>query len=159
MREFIDKCLVAPSHRLSARELLKDPFLQIDENEFDSRLLEFHGNIYDVSPLLSQPFYTPHLSISSLITGYSNHDTENGWGFDVAGSEHNGIEIFSREDDDEHSKDHISIKGKRRDNDGIFLRLRIADKEGKFGYYFTYIMFLLLFCNLSSLSIVLSIVQ
>ncbi|XP_027367920.1 probable serine/threonine-protein kinase WNK9 isoform X4 [Abrus precatorius] len=75
VRQFVEKCLATVSLRLSARELLDDPFLRIDDYEYDFRPVD-NGELDD---------------------------------FDVD----------------------ISIKGKRKDDGGIFLRLRIADKEGR----------------------------
>ncbi|XP_068651704.1 probable serine/threonine-protein kinase WNK9 [Aristolochia californica] len=130
VRHFVEKCLATVSLRLPARELLKDPFLQIDESGSDLRMIDYHNEIEDVGPLLMQPLYDLHYSAGSLVTCYSNHETENGWGYDVVGNEPHAIEIFSREDEPSTNVD-ISIKGKRRDDDHIFLRLRIADKEGR----------------------------
>ncbi|PIN18786.1 Serine/threonine protein kinase [Handroanthus impetiginosus] len=44
VRKFIEKCIAEVSHRLSAKELLMDPFLQSDE---DSRSRDDHGNQFD----------------------------------------------------------------------------------------------------------------
>ena len=38
VRQFVEKCLATVSLRLSARELLEDPFLQIDDYGFDSKV-------------------------------------------------------------------------------------------------------------------------
>lgn len=102
VRGFIEKCLASASLRLSARELLDDQFLCID-----------------------------------------NHNDQNQWAYYNGDEivESHGIEIFEFQNDDDHEETeeydnkfdnvHISIKGKRRDNgDGLFLRLRIAEKEG-----------------------------
>ncbi|XP_068647310.1 probable serine/threonine-protein kinase WNK9 [Aristolochia californica] len=132
IRHFVEKCLATVSLRLPARELLKDPFLQIDESGSDLRMIDYHDEIEDIGSLLMRPLYDPHYSAGSLVTCYSNHEPENGLGYVVVGSEPpHAIEIFSREDDEPSTNVDISIKGKRRDDDHIFLRLRIADKEGR----------------------------
>ncbi|CAN1245404.1 Serine/threonine-protein kinase WNK1 [Linum grandiflorum] len=111
VRQFVEKCLATVSLRLSARELLNDPFLRLDEYDPD---LENNG-----------------------------YNLDGGYGYDghheldyhhAAEMEPTGIELFEYhdDDDDDHSSNvDISIKGKRRDDGGIFLRLRIADKEGR----------------------------
>ncbi|XP_004494680.1 probable serine/threonine-protein kinase WNK9 [Cicer arietinum] len=130
VREFVDKCLATASLRLSARELLDDPFLRIDDYEYDLGPTDV-GEFDDLSPLFSQSFFALDRSYSNISTEYSNgFGCEVDWYSLPAEVEHSGIELFESHDD-EHSKDvDISIKGKRKDDGGIFLRLRIADKEG-----------------------------
>ncbi|KAG2316520.1 hypothetical protein Bca52824_019642 [Brassica carinata] len=99
VRGFIEKCLASASLRLSARELLNDHFLCIDESE-------------------SETSDHPHYS-----NGYFSHNNGNQWAY-------NGDED-AEEYDKNFDNVHIRIQGKRRDNgDGLFLRLRISDKEG-----------------------------
>ncbi|XP_042482566.1 serine/threonine-protein kinase WNK1-like isoform X2 [Macadamia integrifolia] len=129
VRQFVEKCLVTASQRLSARELLKDPFLQIDEFGSDLRP-EFD----DVGPLLREPQFMLHNSNSSLTNGYFSgfdHEPENERGYQMSESEPNGIELFTYQEDDHSDDVDISIKGRKREDDEIFLRLRIADKEGR----------------------------
>ncbi|CAN1272045.1 Serine/threonine-protein kinase WNK1 [Linum perenne] len=130
VRQFVEKCLATVSLRLSARELLNDPFLRIDE--FDPDLLDCGRDIGEADPFMRQPYLDLHDSMYSYSNGYGYDGGHN----DLAGEmEPTGIELFEYHDDDE--DDHfstnvdISIKGKRRDDGGIFLRLRIADKEGR----------------------------
>ncbi|PQQ11418.1 putative serine/threonine-protein kinase WNK9 isoform X2 [Prunus yedoensis var. nudiflora] len=134
VRQFVEKCLATASLRLSARELLNDQFLQIDECEYDLRPVDYGRQIDDMGPLLRQPLFELHRSNSSFSNGYSNgfgYDSQNEWGYHPVDAESSGIELFEHHDD-EHSEDvDISIKGKRREDGGIFLRLRIADKEGR----------------------------
>ncbi|KAJ0014230.1 hypothetical protein Pint_20555 [Pistacia integerrima] len=135
VRQFVEKCLATVSLRLSARELLNDPFLQIDDCESDLSLLHYGRETNDVGPLLRHPYLELHHSNNSFSNGYSNdygYETHNEWGHHPVEVEPNGIELFEYHDDDDHSANlDISIKGKRRDDDGIFLRLRIADKEDR----------------------------
>ncbi|KAK1591154.1 hypothetical protein Q3G72_003112 [Acer saccharum] len=92
VRQFIEKCLATVSCRLPARELLMDPFLQIDDYDSDLRPMQYLRDYDEIDlPLHRQPLYGIHHSNSSLSNGY----------------------------------------GKRREDDGIFLRLRIADREGR----------------------------
>ncbi|XP_016714375.1 probable serine/threonine-protein kinase WNK9 isoform X3 [Gossypium hirsutum] len=129
VREFIEKCLATVSHRLTAMELLRDPFLQIDDYGLDLRLIEYQRDSYDAGPLMRQPLYDVHVSNnSSLVNGYSNYL---GYGHE-SNIGYNSLEYETSELDleDGHLGDvDLIIKGKKRDDDGIFLRLRIADKE------------------------------
>lgn len=137
VRDFVEKCLATVSLRLSARELLNDPFLQIDDCDPDLRPLDC-GRVYDdFGPLVRKPYNELHHSINNFcnngyLNGYGN-EAQNEWGYPAVEVEQSGIELFEYHDDDE--DDHpanvdISILGKMRDEGGIFLRLRIADKEG-----------------------------
>lgn len=135
VRQFIEKCLATVSSRLSARELLNDPFLQIDDYEDDSRLTDCISEFDGLGSLIRQPFLEHYnsLSDSSYYNGYSNGiDLESyECGYNPSEIESSGIELFEQQDDD-HSPDvDITIKGKKREDGSIFLRLRIADKEGR----------------------------
>ncbi|EPS67881.1 with no lysine kinase, partial [Genlisea aurea] len=96
VRRFVEKCLATVSDRLSAWELLNDPFLQVDDH--DGRM-------------------------SPLLLGHQHHPSE--------------IHLFpSHEEEDDDDDDHadnvdITIRGKRKEDGNIFLRLRIADKQGR----------------------------
>ncbi|RYQ90860.1 hypothetical protein Ahy_B09g096822 isoform G [Arachis hypogaea] len=133
VREFVEKCLATVSLRLSARELLDDPFLRVDDYDYDLRPVD-GGELDDLGPLIRQPLFDLHRSYSNISNEYSNgFGYEGDWSSHPAEIEPNGIELFEYHDDDdeETSEDvDISIKGKRKDDGGIFLRLRIADKEG-----------------------------
>ena len=104
VRVFVEKCLATVSTRLSARELLNDPFLQMDG--CDSLLMP--------------------------IDYYSEYDeVNNGLDYCLIDNEVSEIDLFSCQDDEHLADVDITIQGRRRGNDDIFLRLRIADKEGK----------------------------
>lgn len=133
MRQFVEKCLASVSSRLSARELLKDPFLQIDDHGSGLRLLECQVDLQEAGPLVRQPFYGIHHSNSSLINGYTNylcHDSENELEYHPVEFEINEIDLFTCQEDEHLENVDIAIEGRRREDDDIFLRLRIADKEG-----------------------------
>ncbi|KAK7397286.1 hypothetical protein VNO78_18454 [Psophocarpus tetragonolobus] len=130
VRQFAEKCLATVSLRLSARELLDDPFLQIDDSEYDLGPVD-SGVFDDMSPHFHQPFFDIHWSYSNMSTEYSNgFEYEGDWYSHPADIEPSGIELFECHDDEASGDVDISIKGKRKDDGGIFLRLRIADKEG-----------------------------
>lgn len=109
MKQFIEKCLVSVSQRLSARELLNDPFLRAEE--------------FSLIPIVRQPSFSRvktnngHrcVSVSAIDNDVKTHC------FDLFNSHEN--ESFGNVD--------ITINGKMEEDGGIFLRLRIADNEGK----------------------------
>ncbi|CAN8260421.1 unnamed protein product [Cochlearia groenlandica] len=145
VKYFIEKCLATVSLRVSARELLDDPFLRIDDGEFDLRSVDMDDS---VGPLVRQPhhvsdYYNYPSNSSSLHRHYSNgynshQEYQNGWAYNQGETEEtHGIELFEcRNDDDQEEEKRtdnvdITIKGKRRDDGGLFLRIRITDKEGR----------------------------
>ncbi|KAL0900884.1 hypothetical protein Bca101_084845 [Brassica carinata] len=129
VKYFVEKCLATVSLRVSARELLDDPFLRIDDGEFDLRSVDL-----DYHPLVRQPHH--HLA-DYYNRQYSNgyHEYQNRWGYNQ--EETHGIELFEcrnendREEDKSSGNVDISIKGKRKDDGSLFLRFRITDKEGR----------------------------
>ncbi|OVA18855.1 Protein kinase domain [Macleaya cordata] len=139
VRRFVEKCLVTVSHRLSARELLNDPFLLIDDYGADLRPLQYQTETDEISPLLLlQPQFEFHNSNSSLTNGYSNDvdfgqylEHENSWGYHPFENERSGIEMFTYHENEHPPNVDITIKGRRIEGDGIYLRLRITDKEGR----------------------------
>ncbi|KAJ4831155.1 hypothetical protein Tsubulata_000706 [Turnera subulata] len=134
VRQFVEKCLATVSLRLSARELLNDPFLQINDCESDLRPLDYYGDVDGIGPIINLPYLELHDNSGPYSNEYSNgysFDTQNEWGYHPAEIESTGIELFEYHDDEHSANLDISIKGKRGDDGGIFLRLRIADKEGR----------------------------
>lgn len=132
MRRFVEKCLATVSDRFSARELLDDPFLQIDDYSTDLGSVDYCKDFYDVKPML-QPLLGVNHCINPLINGYSHyfdHEQRNELDYDYIEYEANGIDLFTSHEDEPSENVDITIKGRRREDDGIFLRLRIADKEG-----------------------------
>ncbi|GLT90524.1 hypothetical protein SLE2022_084510 [Rubroshorea leprosula] len=130
VQQFVEKCLATASSRLSARQLLNDPFLQIDDYESD-----YGRELEEIDLLVRQPYLELHRSISSYNNGYSNdydygYETPNEWRYHLPEMEPNGIELFECQDDEHSTSLDISIKGKKQNDGSIFLRLRIADKEG-----------------------------
>lgn len=134
MRQFVEKCLATASHRLSARELLNDPFLQIDDYGFCLSSVEYRGDFDEMGPLLRESHYGSYNINRSFINGYNNclgYDGENDLEYHPVEFGTSEIDLFTCQED-EHLADveDITIKGRRREDDGIFLRLRMADKEG-----------------------------
>ncbi|KAF7805186.1 putative serine/threonine-protein kinase WNK9 isoform X1 [Senna tora] len=128
VRQFVEKCLATVSLRLSARELLDDPFLQIDDYE-----CELSRELDDLGPFIRQPFLDLNRSYSNMSNEYTygfGYDAPGDWYSHPTDIEPSGIELFEYHDDELSEDVDISIKGKRKDDGSIFLRLRIADKEG-----------------------------
>ncbi|KAJ9180133.1 hypothetical protein P3X46_008415 [Hevea brasiliensis] len=134
VRQFVEKCLATVSLRLSARELLNDPFLQIDDCESNFRPLDYGPEIDGMGPLIRQPYLEFRDNTYPCSDGYSNgysYDAQNELEYHPVEFEQSGIELFEYHDDEHYANVDISIKGKRRDDGGIFLRLRITDKDGR----------------------------
>ncbi|XP_042037958.1 probable serine/threonine-protein kinase WNK9 [Salvia splendens] len=136
VRKFVEKCLATVSDRLSAWELLNDPFLQIDDCVYDLKALQYQRDYDDLVHLLRQPLLRSayHSTTSSLANGYSNYicyDQEHDLDSRSADYEATEINLFTSQDDDHLENLDITIKGRKSEDDNIFLRLRIADKEGR----------------------------
>lgn len=134
VREFVEKCLATVSRRLPAKELLKDPFLQIDDYGYDLRPLNYHGDCDEAGPLVRQPLYSNCQSTSSLIDACSNYlgyEHEHKSEYHEFEFESSEINLFTCQEDEYPADIDITIKGRRQEDEGIFLRLRIADKEGR----------------------------
>ncbi|TXG72051.1 hypothetical protein EZV62_000630 [Acer yangbiense] len=135
VRQFIEKCLATVSCRLPARELLMDPFLQIDDYDSDLRPMQYLRDYDEIDlPLHRQPLYGIHHSNSSLSNGYGNYidyDPENNLDYNQLQFQTSEMDFFTCQEDEHFADFDLSIKGKRREDDGIFLRLRIADREGR----------------------------
>ncbi|XP_051127712.1 probable serine/threonine-protein kinase WNK9 isoform X2 [Andrographis paniculata] len=111
VRRFVEKCLVTAADRLSARELLHDPFLQIDNYGYDPR---------------------PSIEESGIVNSYLNQhykfyqkEHESHQDYESASADL----LANREDHHLENVD-ITIKGRKNEDGYIFLRLRIADKQG-----------------------------
>ncbi|XP_027164886.1 probable serine/threonine-protein kinase WNK9 isoform X1 [Coffea eugenioides] len=133
VRRFVEKCLATVSDRLSARELLHDPFLQSDDYLTDLGPVDDYRDFNDVGPMLQEPLLSFSQKSSSLIDSYTiyfDQEHRNGLEYHQNGYETNGIDLLNSQEESLGSVD-ITINGKRREDDGIFLRLRIADEEGR----------------------------
>ncbi|KAK6122678.1 hypothetical protein DH2020_043577 [Rehmannia glutinosa] len=134
VRHFVEKCLATVSDRLSAWELLNDPFLQIDDYIYDLRPLNYQRDYDEFGPILAQRLLSTHHSTnSSIVNGYTNfigYEQENDLDCHSVEYEANEIDLFTSQEDDHLENVDITIKGRRREDGNIFLRLRIADKEG-----------------------------
>ncbi|MQK22062.1 hypothetical protein EI013_27230, partial [Escherichia coli] len=73
VRQFVEKCLATVSLRLSAKELLEDPFLQIDDYGSDLKALEYQRDCYEVTPIIRQPLNGIHCSNNTSMSGYTDN--------------------------------------------------------------------------------------
>eukprot|EP01018_Ginkgo_biloba_P031613 Gb_28196 [translate_table: standard] len=135
VRQFVEKCLATVSRRLPARELLMDPFLQSDSGYSFSRLGAYRDDMEELGPFVQEP----HIKVSQngdpkiqRNMQIAHACSENEFvGHYEAGKHYKVVPLPScfNEDESAHNMD-FTVKGKKRDDDTIFLRLRIADKEG-----------------------------
>lgn len=131
MRHFVEKCLATASRRLSAKELLRDPFLQIDDHAPACSDRDFS----DIDLMFRQPSLDLFSASNGFGNGYSDDfqhhsEIENGWGYDAADISAQGLDLFNSHEDEPTANVDITIKGRRKEDGGIFLRLRIGDKDG-----------------------------
>lgn len=126
MRQFVEKCLAPVSCRLSARELLSDPFLQIDDCESKPKISDSRGELDDFAST-AHPFLEQEKIFNSI--SYSIEASDE-WRCRTVQKEPDGIELFEDNDNDQLENLDNSIKGKIREDGNIVLRLRIADKDG-----------------------------
>ncbi|RWW74628.1 hypothetical protein BHE74_00017418 [Ensete ventricosum] len=131
VRQFVEKCLAAASERLSARDLLDDPFLQVDD--FSSHCVE--GNVSSIGHILRKPSLEFIQVKCSLTTNeHANNlchemELENSWGYDATDVRVQRVDIFHSHKNESPANVDITIKGSRREDGIIFLRLRISDQD------------------------------
>ena len=132
LKDFIEKCLVPASERLPAKELLKDPFLQLHNPKVSIR---------DPVHLPSQP---PSPTAFSVSVPYSvnldvNHAHVYGSTSIINGSTSptNQVWEFIRT----HNNNEFRLRGTRNDDNSISLTLRIADSSGTWQLYIFFHIF------------------
>ncbi|KAK4782754.1 hypothetical protein SAY86_007128 [Trapa natans] len=144
VREFVEKCLATVSSRLSARELLQDPFLRVDEPHSDLRWMDYAWENDHLGPMVKQPCHNHsdilHIDDKDYTNGYDClMQNECGYPGEL---EPSGVKLFQYHDDEHDDEVYasvdISIKGKRREDGSVHLKLRIADKEGVRNIFFTF---------------------
>ncbi|XP_076931121.1 putative serine/threonine-protein kinase WNK9 [Bidens hawaiensis] len=129
VRRFIEKCLVSVSERQSAIELLKDPFLQPDDYEYDLRSIDYCREFNGIDLNSNQHHSNGYLVDNDL------HEFGYEWETELD-NQHGGFEtpengLVTSQEVDHLGEVNISIKGRRNEDDDIVLKLRIADKEGR----------------------------
>lgn len=135
MRQFVEKCLAPVSCRLSARELLSDPFLEIDICESKLKISDSRRELDDFASTIVRPFLEREKRFSSI--SYSLEASDE-WRYRSVQKERDGIELFEDNDNDQLENLDKNIKGKIREDGSIVLRLRITDKEGSSVHLFSF---------------------
>lgn len=119
VKEFIEKCLVTASERLSAKELLKDPFLQFERSKETVRIsLKLPNEVPR-----SSSFLNPGPHSMDIDPDYN----QSMWTDSNCGSPRSLELEFQRV----HQNNEFRLKGKKNDDNSISLTLRITDKGGK----------------------------
>ncbi|GLJ23523.1 hypothetical protein SUGI_0445640 [Cryptomeria japonica] len=137
VRQFVEKCLATVSRRLPARELLMDPFLHEHGIQHSFSNLDVHRDDMDELGSFLREIHINASQNGDNVTHKNLHFArpakENGIVGHHETTKHNKVVPLPAsfiEDDLSHDMD-FTVKGKKRDDDTIFLRLRIADKEGR----------------------------
>uniref|UniRef100_A0A0E0AGL3 non-specific serine/threonine protein kinase n=1 Tax=Oryza glumipatula TaxID=40148 RepID=A0A0E0AGL3_9ORYZ len=143
VRQFIERCLAPAARRPAARELLDDPFLlplEDDGGFFSGDGGDGHGGVgvgyYNLMyNYLHQPACIDdhHACSNGGLSPSNSVDGDDGdnWLRDI----HMLFDEDEDEDDDADADERvggvdITIKGRRTDDGGVYLGLRIADKNG-----------------------------
>ncbi|KNA22424.1 hypothetical protein SOVF_034160 [Spinacia oleracea] len=137
VRLFVEKCLETVTSRLSAKELLEHPFLQNDDKGYNLRPIDDDKDFDKISQVVQSP-YQNERSLMNSSSGcdhagcdYVGYEPDHEHEYQTLELAANEIELFTFLEDDDLTDMDISIKGKKRANGDIFLRLRITDKEGR----------------------------
>ncbi|CAL9193756.1 unnamed protein product [Musa hybrid cultivar] len=132
VRQFVEKCLAAASERFSARDLLNDAFLQVDD--FGFHYVE--GNVSSIGHIMRKPSLE-FIQVKCSLTANKHANSlchemelENSWGYDATNVRVQRADIFHSHEDASPANVDITIEGNRREDGIIFLRLRISDKDG-----------------------------
>lgn len=121
IKEFIEKCLVPASERLSAKELLEDPFLKVESPKEPTR-----------DPLLlpNQSFKASNLPTSGPLSMDIDADYKQlsvSACTSTIGSPEASVLEFQRTN----KNNEFRLKGKKNDDNTVSLTLRIADLNGQ----------------------------
>ncbi|KAH9316977.1 hypothetical protein KI387_018746 [Taxus chinensis] len=150
VKAFIEKCLVAAPYRLPARELLMDPFLQCDGSKDSTDYMQVEASVMPPAEDFEEPSTirgsgstSVHLdgssvsndatavshSISGYISGDSDRESNPSSGSQIEKNDYSPplpcLEVRSLTK----SKD-MKLKGKKKDDNTISLRFRMADDGG-----------------------------
>ena len=154
-RRFIVKCLAPASRRPAARELLHDLFLQVGgggsfasrdgNSNGDYSAMDNHAHLHPPSrpdkhadsnggSVESNRLSTvddDENTAPSIERTSCEEDDDDSDGDGDGDSRYGGIDLlFNEHEDDNVAGVDIKIRGRRMEDGGIFLRLRIADKDG-----------------------------
>ena len=122
IKEFIEKCIVPASERLSAKELLKDPFLQVENPKEPIRdpILLTNRSFKEINCPRSGPFSM------DIDPDYKQHSESTGTESNLSIPETPVLELRRA-----NTKNEFRLKGMKNDDNSVSLTLRIADLCGK----------------------------
>ena len=126
IKEFIEKCLVPASERLSAKELLEDPFLKVENPKEPIRLPLQLPN--PSSKAINVPANLPASGPSSMDidTDYKQLSIST-----CTGSNGESPQCPVLEFQRMHKNNEFRLRGKKDGDNSVSLTLRIADSCGK----------------------------
>jgi len=136
IKDFIEKCLVPASERLSAEELLKDPFLQI-ESPKGPFLTPFKTPTATDMPKSGTPSMDIDAEYKQFYGSMSTYAESN------QRSPH--YPVFEVQKTNKNNE--FRLKGTKNDDNSVSLTLRIADTSGKH-VFFPVLIFDTLLCAL-----------
>ncbi|KAG4134256.1 hypothetical protein ERO13_D08G145400v2 [Gossypium hirsutum] len=122
IKEFIEKCLVRASERLSAKELLEDPFLKVENPKEPNRLPLLRPN--PISKAVSLPLSGP--SSMDIDTDYKQLSISTCTGSNSESPHYPVLELQRM-----HNNSIFRLKGKKDDDNSVSLTFRIADTCGR----------------------------
>ena len=134
IKEFIEKCLVPASERSSAKELLQDQFLQVENPKEPIR---DPLQLPDPSPRANGLLKSGPLSMD--IDTDCKQQSLSACTESINGSNHCPILEFQRTN----MNNEFRLKGKKNDDNSVSLTLRIADFYGKLSVWFFLFLFFL----------------
>ncbi|GAB4861564.1 hypothetical protein Ancab_036757 [Ancistrocladus abbreviatus] len=122
VKEFIEKCLVPASERLPAKELLKDPFLQLDNPKVPIR------DPVQMRNQLTKRESVPKLRPDSMDIDpeYKLHAMSSSTENSCPSPHDQSLELTKT-----HMKNEFRLRGRKTDDNSISLTLRIADSSGR----------------------------
>lgn len=117
---------------MTATELLKDPFLQIDGYGYEIRPIDYHAT----DPVVHEPrFCDRHPCYDSLTTSFSDdvgYEPDHDLDYETEEFDTSEIDQFFVSPEHDHLEDaDIAIKGKKSGDGSIFFRLRTVDLQGR----------------------------
>lgn len=135
VKGFIEKCLVPAAQRLSAKDLLSDPFLKVDklsEIEKNHLLHVPEIGIAKVGISREKPLQKEEPKSSKLLIKPLECITGLNLSVTTVNSSDDGItlEVLKKKNDNE-----FSLSGKRQDANSVSLVLRMEDEDGKYRFY------------------------
>lgn len=124
IKEFIEKCLVRASERLSAKELLEDPFLKVENPKEPNRIPLLLPN--PISKAVSLPVPVSGPSSMDIDTDYKQLSISTCTGSNSESPQHPVLELQRM-----HNNSTFRLRGKKDDDNSVSLTFRIADSCGK----------------------------